>query len=154
MKISVLWIPSGPPRKFSPPSGEFRPFTITFDCQSASLNHFICCRSFVNPIHGISTLAGHPPHLKAEETRRSTQMMQSLTVWDPPEFNMVFFVYVSGSLYCLVYKRHGFTLLVPSFLDTDTTPQFNPYCFNCWGISTPLSSCSRTSASRLKPSLS
>lgn len=49
-------------------------------------------RSYINPLTMIRIMIGSPPHIKREEEKRAQEMMQSLTVWDPPEFNMVFFM--------------------------------------------------------------
>jgi hypothetical protein len=40
----------------------------------------------------IRIMIGSPPHIKREEEKRAQEMMQSLTVWDPPELNMMFFM--------------------------------------------------------------
>jgi hypothetical protein len=49
-------------------------------------------RSYINPLTLVRVMIGSPPHLKREEEKRAQDMMQSLNVWDPPEFNMMFFM--------------------------------------------------------------
>ena len=52
-------------------------------------------------------MIGSPPHIKREEEKRAHEMMQSLTVWDPPEFNMMFFMWVA------VFSRHAYCTDLP-----------------------------------------
>ncbi|KAG7562739.1 hypothetical protein FFLO_01800 [Filobasidium floriforme] len=69
---------------------------------------FFLVWSYINPLTLIRIMIGKPPHIKREEEKRAQEMMQSLTVWDPPEFNMIFFIYYSP-IQPVLFQLIGYT---------------------------------------------
>jgi hypothetical protein len=78
-------------------------------------------------------MIGKPPHIKREEEKRAQEMMQSLTVWDPPEFNMIFFMWVTRYDHCAAYRFW----LTGSFCRSYYSP-IQPVLFQLIGYTNPI----------------